>query len=89
MRVPIAATRDVASMDVARPGGGRRGDAEVLAYDCGMVVKRDIAVEAQRDLAARRAAVAENRARGVSENLRDALKLVRTGEQLHASVRRG
>jgi hypothetical protein len=54
-----------------------------------MVVKRDIAVEAQRDLAARRAAVAENRARGVSENLREALKLVRTGEQLHASVRRG
>jgi hypothetical protein len=54
-----------------------------------MVVKRDIAVETQRDLAARRAAVAENRGRGVSENLREALKLVRTGEQLHASVRRG
>lgn len=60
-----------------------------LAYDLGMAVKRDIAVEAQRDLAARRAAVAENRVRGVSENLREALKLVRTGERLHASVRRG
>jgi hypothetical protein len=54
-----------------------------------MAVKRDISVEAQRDLAARRAAVAENRARGVSENLREALKLVRTGERLHASVHRG
>jgi hypothetical protein len=76
-------------MDVARAGGGMRGDAWVQAYDCGMVVKRDIAVEAQRDLAARRAAVAENRARGVSQNLREALRLVRTGEQLHASVRPG
>jgi hypothetical protein len=54
-----------------------------------MAVKRDTTVEAQRDLAARRAAVAENRARGVSENLREALKLIRTGERFHASARRG
>ncbi|MBA3427949.1 MAG: hypothetical protein H0U07_05175 [Actinobacteria bacterium] len=54
-----------------------------------MAVKRDIAVEAQRDLAARRAAVAENRVRGVSQNLREALRLAKAGERLHASARGG
>jgi hypothetical protein len=64
-------------------------DASPLAYDCEVAVKRDIAVEAQRDLSARRAVVAENRRRGVSENLREALRLVSVGERLGASVRRG
>ena len=59
------------------------------AYDGGMAVKRDIAVEAQRDLAARRAAVAENRVRGVSQNLREALRLAKAGERLYASARGG
>jgi hypothetical protein len=54
-----------------------------------VTVKRDIRVEAQRELGAPPDAVLENPARRVSEDLHEILKPVNAGERVHASVRSG
>jgi hypothetical protein len=50
--------------------------------------KRSIDAEQSRDRAARREIVRRNRARSVGANLEDALRLHRTAETMHGSVRR-
>jgi hypothetical protein len=50
--------------------------------------KRSIDAEQRRDRAARREIVRRNRARGVGANLEDALRLHRTAEAMHGSLRR-